>query len=249
LLAFDLPDEELSDALSVKRWEGGQAVPSRPDYRRLSPWEPRAREIIGDIYEDLGKAAAFAGLLFHDDGYLTDFEDAAAYPGEPGRLPRAREKTLALVDFTDELTERVRQHRASLKTARNLYAEVALEPRSEEWYAQSLPVFLERYDWTAVMAMPHMEGAGDPEAWLDRLVRRVARVRGGLERTVFELQSVDWRSSRPVDSNRLADWMRRLEGQGAIHFGYYPDDFARGLPTLDAIRTAFSTERQPWTGR
>ncbi len=99
------------------------------------------------------------------------------------------------------------------------------------------------------MAMPHMEGADDPEAWLDRLVRRVATVRGGLDKTVFELQSVDWRSSRSVDSNRLASWMRRLERQGAIHFGYYPDDFVRGLPRLDAIRNAFSTERQPWTGR
>ncbi len=249
VLAFDLPDEELSDALSVKRWEEGRAIPSRPDYRRLSPWEPRAREIIGDIYEDLGKAAAFAGLIFHDDGYLTDFEDAAAYPGEPGRLPRAREKTLALVDLTDELTERVRRHRASVKTARNMYAEVALRPHSEAWFAQSLPIFIERYDWTAVMAMPQMEGAGDPEAWLDQLVRRVARVRGGLEKTLFELQSVDWNTSGRVDSNRLARWMRRLEGQGAIHFGYYPDDFVRGLPNLDAIRTAFSTERQPWTGR
>jgi len=249
VLSFDLPDAELNDALSVKRWDGDQAIPSRPDYRRLSPWEPRAREIIGDIYEDLGKAAAFAGLLFHDDGYLTDFEDAAAYPREPRRLPSAQEKTLALVDFTDELAARVRRYRPSVKTARNLYAEVALEPHAEAWYAQSLPVFLERYDWTAVMAMPHMEGADDPEAWLDRLVRRVASVRSGLDRTVFELQSVDWRSSRSVDSNRLASWMRRLERQGAIHFGYYPDDFVRELPRLDAIRTAFSTGRQPWTGR
>ncbi len=249
VLSFDLPDAELNDALSVKRWEGDQAIPSRPDYRRLSPWEPRAREIIGDIYEDLGKAAAFAGLLFHDDGYLNHLEDAAAYPREPLRLPSAQEKTLALVDFTDELAARVRRYRPSIKTARNLYAEVALEPHAEAWWAQSLPVFLERYDWTAVMAMPHMEGADDPEAWLDRLVRRVARVRGGLDRTVFELQSVDWRSSRSVDSNRLASWMRRLERQGAIHFGYYPDDFVRELPRLDAIRTAFSTGRQPWTGR
>ncbi len=249
LLAFELPDPARNDALSVKRWERFRAVPSRPDYRRLSPWIPEARRIIHEIYEDLGRAAAFDGILFHDDAYLNDEEDASAFPGEPGRLPKAREKTMALLDLTHEVAETVRRYRPEIRTARNLYARVVLEPHSEEWFAQSFELSLERYDQTAVMAMPYLEGARNPERWLDRLVRKVAETPGGLEGTVFELQAVDWRAPRPVPAERIAAWMHRLERQGAIHFGYYPDDFIRGLPALETVRRVLSVEEYPWPER
>lgn len=247
VLAFELPDPELNDALAVKIWEDGVLVPSRPDYRRLSPYEPRAREIIREIYEDLGRAAPLDGLLFHDDAYLNDREDATLH-GD-GRLPTAREKTQVLIDFTHELRSAAERNRRALRTARNLYARVVLDPGAEEWFAQSLPLFLRAYDRTALMAMPLMEGARDPERWLGNLVDLVAGHDGGLEGTLFELQSVDWRTADPVPASRLADWMRLLQRRGAIHFGYYPDDFILGHPELDVIRPAFSVERHPFPRR
>ncbi len=246
LLAFDLGDASRNDALSVKRWENGVAVPSRPDYRRLSPWEPEARRIVAEIFEDLAVYAAFDGILFHDDAYLNDHEDASAFPGEPGRLPGTRERTDALFEMTDQMMAVVRQFRPAARSARNLYARVVLEPHSEEWFSQNFRRSLARYDHTAVMAMPYMENARDAGAWLDRLVDRVTEVPGGLRGTVFELQAVDWRVPRPVPGAELAGWMRRLERRGAIHFGYYPDDFIRGLPELDPVREALSVERDPW---
>lgn len=247
VLAYDLPDAELNDELSVKRWEDGALVPSRPDYRRLSPYEPRAREIVLEIYEDLARNAPLDGLVFHDDAYLNDREDATLH-GD-GRLPSAREKTRTLVDFTHELAERVRVHRPRAQTARNLYARVVLEPEAEEWFAQSLPAFLESYDHTALMAMPLMEGASDPERWLERLADRVAEHPDGLSGTVFELQSVDWRTGEPVPATRLAEWMRLLQRRGAVHLGYYPDDFVLGRPDLDTLRAAVSVERYPFRRR
>lgn len=247
VLAFELPDPELNDALSVKRWVDGRLEPSRPDYRRLSPYEPRAREIIVEIYEDLGRAAPIDGILFHDDAYLSDREDATLY-GD-GRLPTPQEKTHTLIEFTHELKAAAEQHRRSLRTARNLYARVVVDPRAQAWFAQSLPAFLEAYDWTALMAMPLMEEAGDPERWLRDLVDVVAAHEGGLDRTLFELQSVDWRTDEPVPASRMARWMRLLQRRGAIHFGYYPDDFILGRPELDLIRPAFSVERHPFVRR
>ncbi|CAN5803342.1 poly-beta-1,6-N-acetyl-D-glucosamine N-deacetylase PgaB [soil metagenome] len=246
LLAFDLGDAERNDALSVRRWESGTAVPSRPDYWRLSPFEPEARRIISEIYEDLARHAAFDGVLFHDDAYLNDREDAAAFPGEPGRLPSARERTDALFDLTDEMMQVVRRHRPTARSARNLYARVVLEPESEAWFAQNFVRSLDHYDHTAVMAMPYMEGARNADRWLDGLLDRVAAVPGGLAGTVFELQSVDWRTQQPIPAEELAGWMRRLERRGAIHFGYYPDDFIRGLPAVGPVREALSVERDPW---
>ena len=48
---------------------------------------------------------------------------------------------------------------------------------------------------------------------------------GALDKTVFELQAVDWRKERRIsldDGQLLAEWMRRLQHNGAQSFGYYP---------------------------
>jgi poly-beta-1,6-N-acetyl-D-glucosamine N-deacetylase len=244
LLAFDLHDAELNDALSVKSWEGGRLVPSRPDFRRLSPYEPAAREIIGEIYEDLARASPMHGLLFHDDAYLNDREDASLY--RDGRLPTAREKTEVLIALSHEVKARVERHRPPVKTARNMYARVVLQPVSEDWFAQNLPLFLEAYDHTALMAMPWMEEAGNPDRWLMELADSVAAVPGGREGVVFELQSVDWRVPGPLEARHLARHMRMLQRRGFLHFGYYPDDFVTGHPDADRVRPAISVNQYPY---
>nr|WP_235490401.1 poly-beta-1,6-N-acetyl-D-glucosamine N-deacetylase PgaB [Achromobacter sp. DMS1] len=239
----------------------------------MSPFDPAARARIGDLYEDLARYAIFDGILFHDDAMLGDFEDAgpaalAAYrkAGLPGSIAELRAdpalmqrwtryKSRYLVDFTDALASRVRAVRGpQIKTARNIYAAPILNPESEAWFAQNLDDFLDAYDWTAPMAMPLMENVaeGRENAWLDGLVDAVARRRpGALDRTVFELQSRDWRSGpghagpAEVDSRRLAGWMRRLQLRGARSFGYYPDDFAQDQPRMQDIRPAISEAWYP----
>ena len=157
-------------------------------YRRLSPFNTEVREVVGEIYEDLARNARIDGLLFHDDATLDDFEDASPAAGRRSRIGDCRfdrgpprrpgplrqkwteRKTEALIAFTHELA-RVGRYQGTIKTARNLYALPVLAPETGEWFAQSLPAFLAAYDYTAVMAMPLMEGAAKPDAWLDSLVR------------------------------------------------------------------------------
>ncbi|WP_258130617.1 poly-beta-1,6-N-acetyl-D-glucosamine N-deacetylase PgaB [Achromobacter anxifer] len=270
VLSFDL-DPALP---RVTRWQEGQAQPAPdPDqYLRLSPFDATVRARIGDLYEDLSRYAIFDGILFHDDALLSDFEDAspgalAAYraaglPGsiaelraDPDTLQRwTRYKSRALVDFTAELTQRVRAVRGpQIKTARNIFAEPILNPGSETWFAQNLDDFLGAYDWTAPMAMPLMENvpAGRENAWLDRLVDAVAKRPGALDKTVFELQARDWRTgpgrpeATPVDTAVLAGWMKRLQLRGSRSFGYYPDDFSQDQPRLQGIRPAISEAWYP----
>ncbi|MCV4632874.1 poly-beta-1,6-N-acetyl-D-glucosamine N-deacetylase PgaB, partial [Escherichia coli] len=61
------------------QWHADGSPPSLPTqgYRRLSPFDPRTPQIMGDMYEDLGRSAIFFGVVFHDDATLTDFEDAS----------------------------------------------------------------------------------------------------------------------------------------------------------------------------
>jgi biofilm PGA synthesis lipoprotein PgaB len=260
VLGFDLGDA----SMTVQTQAAGAAKPA--DYRRLSPFDPEARRLILEIYEDLARHAEFEGLLFHDDGYLTDFEDANpaalawyrdrwqlpadidAIRSDPDLMRRWSEaKTQALLAWTGELTERVKIWRPTVRTARNLYAETALNPASEAWYAQSLQKSLEHYDFAAIMAMPYLEQAVDPDNWLDKLVDAVKQHPEGLRKTIFELQTFDWnRPGQRISSAILARQMRLLQRRGAVNFGYYPDDFIRSHPHARDLHRAISLQTYPY---
>ncbi len=257
VLAFDLPaDHPLAKARVTA---SPPRLPGAEDYRRLSPFNQQALEFVGDIYEDLAKHAHLDGLIFHDDAYLNDYEDASkwaldhysdnwnlppdisAIRNDPALFERwTLYKTKALAKWTDTLTERARLYRPAIKTARNMYAAVIMNPQSKAWFSQSLDIFLKHYDYAAVMAMPYMEKAKDPEKWLESLVTRIAQTPNALDKTVFELQSFDWLTQKPVDGGILARQMRILLQNGARNFGYYPDDFIQGKPQIKIIKPAIS---------
>lgn len=227
-------------------------------YPRLSPFGAQAMAVVREIYADLGRSARFDGLLFHDDVTLSDYEDASPLAlrqyrawGLPSDLAAIRaddtllgrwtnRKTEALEQLTLQLAAVVRQEQPQLSTARNLYAQVVLNPHAEAWYAQSFDDALRDYDFTAVMAMPYMEKAADPQAFLAEMVERVKQQPRGLDHTLFELQSTDWRSGDPVPDDVLAGQFRQLYGLGARHTGYYPDNPKRGTPDPDVLHQAFA---------
>lgn len=241
-------------------------VKSDHAYRRLSPFHPHARQIILDIYEDLARYAEFEGLLFHDDAYLTDVEDAnpaalawyrakwqmpgdlTALRGDPAQEKRwTQAKTRALANWTDALAERVRTWRPTIKTARNLFAETILDPASEAWYAQTLDETLAHNDYAALLAMPNLEQASDEGTWLRTLVERVKRHPGALAKTIFELQAVDWRhGNRAIPSATLAEQMLLLQRLGAVNFGYYPDNFIVNQPDINELHRAMSLQTYPF---
>ena len=233
-------------------------------YRRLSPFDPQNRKIIAEIYRDLAMHSCVAGLLFHDDALLGDYEDASPAGrawlrerGLPDDMPAARRdpemmrrvaraKTRALVDFTMELRDAFRTWSPPVRTARNIYAEVVLHPEAEAWFAQDMGEFLASYDYTAIMAMPYMEGAEDPSAWLAHLAAIVKKHPLGAEKTVFELQTVDWRREQPVPSDVLAGHMKLLLQNGIGNIGYYPENPVTGHPEVKTIYPFFSIQANPF---
>lgn len=237
-----------------------------PDhYRRLSPYVVENRTTIREIYQDLGRLTKFDGLLFHDDAFFTDFEDAspdalAAYA--QASLPRdinairnddnlmatwARFKTEYLTDFTLELERAANYYRQAdnkvFTTSRNLYAVTVMEPRSQRWFAQDIQNFASAYDFVAVMAMPYMEEADNPNEWLRSLARRsLAQV--SADQLVFELQAQNWHTQTPIPSKEIAQWVRILREEGIKHIGYYPDDFHQNHPAMNVMRPVFSIGRR-----
>ena len=247
----------------VKEWRDGEPQLSRHVYTRLSPFNPEARQFIGEIYEDLAKHCDVNGILFHDDGILSDFEDVSQLAmdythnvwGLPAefeqihatsvlRLRWAQEKTELIGQFTDYLADKVRYYRPNIKTARNLYALPLLMPYSEEWYAQSFPAFLKHYDYVAVEAMPFMEKAEDPKKWLLELVQKTAAYPQGLEKMVFELQVVDWEKQQDIPMPIFTEQFQLLKKHGARHIGYYPDNVYHNQPKLEELKNFFPVSKK-----
>lgn len=227
-------------------------------YPRLSPFSSKARQVIKEIYEDLAKSPRIDGILFHDDVTLSDFEDdskaARAQYKRWGLTPNVTKirsdreqyekwtnlKTDYLDGFAMQLAQIIRDEHPGLKTARNLYAQVALNEYAEEWYAQGFIESINKYDYTAIMAMPYMEQASDTRQFYDKIVERVKQEECGLERTVMELQTINWRKNdQPISSEELSDTITHLYGLGVHHMAYYPDSVFKNNPDADTIKKAF----------
>lgn len=257
LLAWELPEKNpvSKDLVVTQQAHAGDHL--NMGYHRLSPYSAEARQTIEGIYQDLAKSATFDGILFHDDATLSDYEDASpdamkAYAsiGLPESLDIIRKnddllqkwtayKTTTIDDFAQDLAQKVRYWQPFLLTARNLYAQVALSPYSENWYAQSLEQSLKNYDFTAIMAMPYMEQVPDKDKFYKDLVNNVKKYPNGLKKTVFELQAVNWRTNEKVPTTEIADTIKSLYQQGAMHVGYYPDDPIEGHPDTTQMRQVF----------
>ncbi|KRG65903.1 hemin storage protein [Stenotrophomonas humi] len=234
VLGFELKDPAIRDALKIQS-------PEHDGIFRLDFTQPQVRRIIKDIYEDLAINSYMEGLLFHDDAYLRDTELAhLPAEGEDGA------RTQALIDFTLELRDAAQRWRPKLATVRNLYAQPVLQPHSSAWFAQRLDLFNRAYTHTALMAMPWMEGSRHPERWLDQLVEAVRVQDPQFKHTLFELQTVDWRTGKPIDGAQLRALVRRLQAAGVKHMGWYPDDFIANRPALEDARATMSVRNFPY---
>lgn len=263
VLAFELKDKQKQQMLQVI---SAQPLADKEAYKRLSPFSPEARQIIEEIYSDLGAYTKFSGVLFHDDAVFSEYEDDSQYarlaykkdfkltganiteinqdPSQAAKLTTL--KSQYLIKFTADLAKELKRYQPELKTARNLYAPALLNPESERWLGQNYRNFIANYDYTAVMAMPLMENAENPIAWLKSLVAQAKLTKNGLQKTVFELQATDWKTKRPISTEMLKQEMQTLSQAGAIHLGYYPDDFLHNQPEMEVIRPYISSRNFPY---
>ena len=231
VLAFK--SENFTDAFQIVARDGSH----KDHYYRLNPWEPDARQVIHDIYEDLGKHSRFDGVLFHDDAFITD--------RELNHLSAA-EKTDGLISLTQELSDQLKGWQPDLLTSRNIYAEVVLNPTSEQWFAQNYDKFINTYDYTALMAMPYLEEARRPKKWLKELVTKIdQRSATAKDRTIFHLQTKDWRKDTTIRNRVLGQHFDLLLSRGVRHIAYYPDDFVQSHPSVKLVRKHLSTNWFP----
>jgi len=253
MLAFRVPSPENSLYVQQNNETEPSAVFSQ-ERRRLSPFNPRSRTIIKGIYQDFAAQTVIDGILFHDDGILSDFEDASpaalteyqrAGFSENITVLRSNRKTLRqwsrfkteyLINFSLKLLNILREEQPKIRSVRNIFAGTVLQPESETWFAQSLPLFLQAYDYTALMAMPFMEQAKNPDRWLERLSWSALNCTANSNSIIFELQTKNWHTGKPISTSILQHQITLLAQMGVTSFAYYPDDFHKNQPPANMVR-------------
>lgn len=251
LMAWEFPKNY--NLSYVSHTQGGKS-----GYIRVSPFDPKNLSYVADIFSDFLKNNAVDGILYHDDITLSDYEDASPaaqkmyqtwgfnakqllnQPNHPQQLEFAQFKTAYLDQFAAGITKILKQQNPQLLTARNMYAPVVLNPQSENWFSQSMPSTYQYYDYNAIMAMPYMEEATNHQQFYLDLIERTKKYDPNLDRTIFELQAVNWHNNQKIPTQELIDTMQWLEKHGVKHIGYYPDDFVSQHPDASKIKVVFS---------
>jgi len=264
LLAFTGPAVS-PEWIMLQAAEDGEHAADPAGEPRLSVFVPGARQFIKDIYADLAAYTPIEGIHFHDDGRMNEFEDAnraanlvyrevfgpefsiATAQADPVLFWQWSEfKSAALIDFSLELQRVAENFRPMLKTSRNLFASSLLDERGPLYLAQNFDEFLASYDYVTIMAMPLMEGAASEGIFYTDLIKAVAARPDAFQRTVFQLQTVDWRDGHePLSSVELGAQMRRLQSQGVRNLAYYPDDFLQNHPRADQLMQGMSLSDHP----
>jgi biofilm PGA synthesis lipoprotein PgaB len=257
-------DEEINRKFRVRENDNGNIRISRSWYHRLTPFSDEVKEKIKILYEDLAAGSQIHGILFQDDAYLAENEDyhpqaldrfndvlgREILPLEINTDPQLAErwsifKTKALINFIECLKDGVRKYRPDAKFARNLYAEVLLNPYSQVWFAQNYNDFLDSYDFVMVMAYPQMELAEKPIPWLQRLVKKASTYPSAMDKTIFKIQTYEWKNNTWIDSQLLLKEMRSILSAGGRHIAYYPDNLWENGPDIDIVNLEMSDRTVP----
>lgn len=253
LIAWEFPK-------SYKLGNVEHSLGSMQGYIRISPFAPENLNLVAEIFSDFIQKNPVDGILYHDDITLSDYEDASLIaqkmyrswgfkdldmlrnPKHPQQAQLAQYKTAYLDQFAAGISQILKKQRPNLLTARNMYAPVVLNPQSEQWFSQSQASTLHYYDYNAIMAMPYMESSHNHRQFYLDLIAQAKKYDPHLDRTIFELQAVNWKNNQKISSQEIAETIQLLKQHGVKHLGYYPDDFVQQHPHALTLKSAFALD-------
>lgn len=201
-----------------------------------------AHQKIKDIYEDLAIHVPIDGVAFYDAGVPTVLKDGSAgdYPSSAQEI---KSNSQGSIQFTLELKRILDQYRGNVQSTRTLLVSPDTTSVDETRFAQNLGNYINSYDFVTIMAPPQMECDTEADRWIKEVAHKVKEHPKGLEKTLFELESIDRGSGgEPIDPNEMVEQMESLQLHGLLNFGYYPDSYKKNLPDAAIVRRGLSTQ-------
>lgn len=218
---------------------------------------PQSAQIIGDIYEDLGKnSPSLKGVLINSDDSVSLDESCtsgvAIQKTEQIPLPCQQltlaQKTSALIDFGNAVVARLNTYRNAsnnLSVVRGIDANVLLRAHSDEEFTQAFAPLMQHYDEINLNFESDLVREEVPVQHIKTLIQRISAVPHGLEKVTFNLNAKDQQSGQWVNSDALQNWMRTLMQSGVQNIAYYPDDFQGNQPVFSTVFSGISLNQFP----
>jgi biofilm PGA synthesis lipoprotein PgaB len=226
--------------------DDSNAVISRGEkgwYHRLSPFDQDALSHVNQLFYDWAANTQIDGILLQDDLYLNQDEDFSISAQKAYRQEFV--KDLTAINTTDqaELAAFTQWKRSALNKAadravhafkslrphavimRDIYAGALLYPDAENWLGQSYADYLNKYDYTVVMAYPFMDNEEQPYEYLKKIAQLI-KDKQGSSKTLVKIQTYDWNNHRWLDNKTFSRQMHILKAAGMKNLGYYPLGFA-----------------------
>ncbi|MDE2421550.1 MAG: poly-beta-1,6-N-acetyl-D-glucosamine N-deacetylase PgaB [Gammaproteobacteria bacterium] len=244
ILNFALPNSLEQQRLAI------QGVPDR-----LNPSLPESVQIIGGIYEDLGKnTRSLSGVLINDHDALTDAENLSRCVaggkvlegGESCQHGITQEKVKLFTSVIDTVTARLRHYQNSsnrLKVVRSFSVPSKLDAIDSESFAQTLTLLTQHYNEVMLVVKPDTVSNQNAEKFLKTLARQVVQ-QPWQEQITVDFQAQDERHSW-VDGAVLKGWMQTLQQLGVRNLAYFPDDFLHDQPAFSAVFGGISLNQFP----
>ena len=262
MLSFDLTETDSNNSMMVMSKRMGRPQPSGTWRQRLSPFNTNAVALVSELYHDLAVSVPLNGIVFGDDGYLTDEEDLnpeaiqayaealgsdlEGYPlnnlmetkvGELSEIKRER-----LDAFAGQLMETFRAEQPDARFIRTLYAPAVMYPASEAWMAQNYAKALDAYDGVLILADPELEEARARTSWTRELSEGVVATSGGPERTILRIPAYSGEEDRWLPERTQAKMVKTLRKAGLQQFIIGPDDFYVDRPRFKQAKRVFEVE-------
>ena len=257
VLSFALAKTDSNNAMMVMSECMKEVLPSVSWRKRISPFNTNGIALITQIYSDLVSSVPLNGIVFGDDGYLTDAEDL-----NPGALNIYSNKLginklvlseldsvqrSALADLRTEQLDilcktimvSAKKEQPQMQFIRTLYATTINHPPSEEWLSQNYKKALQMYDQVLVLADPELEDARLRGTWIRKLSENVVAETLGSEKTIFRLPNYSNVQRSWISVHQQAKLLRMLSKAGLHSFVLGPDDYIADRPRINKAKLLF----------
>jgi biofilm PGA synthesis lipoprotein PgaB len=196
--------------------------------------DDEVKGLVRTLYEELAAHSQIDGVLLQDDDCLSREKDQEG------------DMTETIIDFTKNLMEGVENYNHEARFARNICPAAQDDAASKASFDRNYELSLQTYDLVVVKASPRIAGADNPSVWLKELVKTAKGKSGAIKKSVFKVESYDWKGKEWRDETLLLEEIRDLLSAGARNIAYYPDNPTLERPGLETMGLEMSTENYPF---